>query len=86
MITMKTSKVKFTTMTRMTLLMLSGNLATKASRNFAKPVSYKDITKAMQKAVQSTEGTKRQYCEVSRNETILKYFANVYHCMRAWSA
>ena len=31
----------------------------KASRNFAKPVSYKDITEAMQKAVQSIEGTKR---------------------------
>ena len=54
------------------LLMLRGHLA-KASRNFAKPVSYKDITEAMQKAVQSIEGTKRQYCEVLRNETILKY-------------
>ena len=31
----------------------------KASRNFAKPVSYKDITEAMQKVVQSNEGTKR---------------------------
>ena len=31
----------------------------KASRNFAKPVSYKDITEAMQKAVQSIEGTKK---------------------------
>ena len=31
----------------------------KASRNFATPVSYKDITEAMQKAVQSIEGTKR---------------------------
>ena len=31
----------------------------KARRNFAKPVSYKDITEAMQKVVQSIEGTKR---------------------------
>ena len=45
----------------------------KASRNFAKPISYKDITEAMQKAVQSIEGTKRQYREVLCNETILKY-------------
>ena len=56
----------------------------KASRNFAKPVSYKDITEAMQKAVQSTEDTKRQYREVLHNETILKYCANVFHCLRAW--
>ena len=56
----------------------------KASRNFAKPVSYKDITEAMQKAVQSTEDTKRQYREVLRNETILKYCTNVFHCLRAW--
>ena len=56
----------------------------KASRNFAKPVSYKDNTKAMQKAVQSIEDTKRQYREVLRNETILKYCANVFHCLRAW--
>ena len=35
------------------------NRPSKASRNFAKPVSYKDITEAMQKAVQSIEGTKR---------------------------
>ena len=55
----KTNKLKFTTMTGMMLLMLSSHLA-KASRNFAKPVSYKDITEAMQKAVQSIEGTKRQ--------------------------
>ena len=47
----------------------------KASRNFAKPISYKDITEAMQKAVQSIEGTKRQYREVLCNETttVLKY-------------
>ena len=56
----------------------------KASRNFAKPVSYKDITEVMQKAVQSIEGTKRQYREVLRNEIILKYCANVFHCLRAW--
>ena len=31
----------------------------KASRNFAKPVSYKDITEAMQKTVQSIESAKR---------------------------
>ena len=31
----------------------------KASRDFAKPVSYKDITEAIQKVVQSIEGTKR---------------------------
>ena len=66
----KTNKLKFTTMMRTTLLMLSGYLA-KASRNFAKPVSHKDITEAMQKAVQSIEGTKRQYREVLRNEIIL---------------
>ena len=70
----KTNKLKFTTMTWTTLLMLSGHPA-KASSNFAKPVSYKDITGAMQKAVQSSEGTKRQYCEVLCNETILKYCA-----------
>ena len=56
----------------------------KARRNFPKPVSYKDITEAMQKAVQSTEGTKRQYREVLQNEIILKYCANVFHCLRAW--
>ena len=56
----------------------------KASRNFAKSVSYKDITEAMQKAVQSIEDTKRQYREVLHNETILKYCANVFHCLRAW--
>ena len=50
----------------------------------AKSVSYKDITEAMQKAVQSIEGTKRQYREVLCNETILKYCANVFHCLRAW--
>ena len=33
--------------------------SSKASRNFAKPVSYKDITEAMQKVVQSIEGTRR---------------------------
>ena len=53
---MKTNKLKFTTMMWTMLLMLCGLLA-KASRNFAKPVSYKDITEAMQKAVQSIEGT-----------------------------
>ena len=31
--------------------------SSKASRNFAKSVSYKDITEAMQKAVQSIEVT-----------------------------
>ena len=41
---------------------LSGHL-----RQVAKPISYKDITEAMQKAVQSIEGTKRQYREVLRN-------------------
>ena len=51
MITMKTSKLKLTTMTRTTLLMLSSRLTSKASRNFAKPVSHKDITEAIQKAV-----------------------------------
>ena len=56
----------------------------KESRNFAKPVSYKDITEAMQKAVQFIEGTKRQYREVLQNEIILKYCANVFHCLRAW--
>ena len=77
----KTNKLKSTTMTWTTLLMLSGHL-----RNFAKPVSYQDITEAMQKAVQSIEGTKRQYREVLRNEIILnsKYCANVFHCLRAW--
>ena len=75
MITTKTNKLKFTMMTRTTLLMLSGHL-----RNFAKPVSYKDITEAMQKAVQSIEGRKRQNSEVLRNETIMKYCANVFHC------
>ena len=37
----------------------------KASRNYAKPVSYKDITEAMQKAVQSIEaqrGNTMKYC------------------------
>ena len=53
---MKASKLKFTTMTRTTLLMLSGP-ASKASSNFDKPVSYKDITEAMQKAVQFIEDT-----------------------------
>ena len=38
----------------------------------------------MQKAVQSIEDTKRQYCEVLCNETILKYCANVFLCLRAW--
>ena len=56
----KTNKLKFTTMTWTMLLMLSGHLA-KASRDFAEPVSYKDITEAMRKAVQSIEGTTRQY-------------------------
>ena len=63
----------------------------KASWNFAKPISYKDITEAMQKAVQSIEGTKRQYCEVLCNETILKYCACFSlpeslgsKCLRAW--
>ena len=56
----------------------------KVSRNFATPVFYKDITEAIQKAVQSIEGTKRQYREVLRNETIMKYCTNVFHCLRAW--
>ena len=68
---------------RTTLLMLLKR-PSKVSRNSAKPVSYKDITEAMQKAVQSIEGTKRQYCEVLRKETVLKYCANVFHCLRAW--
>ena len=51
MITTKTNKLKFTTMTRTTLLMLSGHLT--------KPISYKDVTEIMQKAVQSIVGTKR---------------------------
>ena len=64
----------------------------KASRNFAKPVSYKDITEAMQKAVQSIEGTKRQYREVLRNEIILEVLRKCFSlpesveskCLRAW--
>ena len=44
----KTNKLKLTTMTRTMLLMLLKR-PSKASRNFAKPVSYKDITEAMQK-------------------------------------
>ena len=56
-------------MTQTTLLMLLKR-PSKASWNFAKPVSYKDITEAMQKAVQSIKGTKRQYREVLCNETI----------------
>ena len=68
----KTNKLKFTTMTRMALL-ANVKRPSKASRNFVKPVSYEDITEAMQKAVQSIEGTKRQYREVLCNETILKY-------------
>ena len=78
---MKTNKLKFT-----------GNddaddavnvkRPSKASRNFAKPVSYKDI--AMRKAAQSIESTKRQYREVLHNETILKYCTNVFRCLRAW--
>ena len=78
----KTNKLKFTTMTRTTLLMLSGHL--RQAGIFAKPVSYKDITEAMQKAVQSIEGTKRQYHEVLCNKIILKYCKNVFHCLRAW--
>ena len=73
----KTNKLKFTTMTRTTLLMLLKR-PSKASRNFAKPVSYEDIIEAMQKAVQSIEGTMRQYREVLCNETILKYCTNVF--------
>ena len=34
----------------------------KASRNFAKPVSYKDITEAIQKAVQSIGDNTVKYC------------------------
>ena len=67
----KTNKLKFTTMTR-TTLPVNVKRPSKASGNFVKPVSYKDITEAMQKAVQSIEGTKRQYREVLRNETVLK--------------
>ena len=79
----KTNKLKFTTMTRR--MLFNVKRPSKASRNFAKPVSYKDITEAMQKAVQSIEGTKRQYHEVLRNETILKYCANVFHCLSVGS-
>ena len=86
----KTNTLKFTTMTQTTLLMLLKR-PSKASRNFAKPVSYKDITEAMQKAVQSIEGTKRQYRELLRNKTILKYCACFLlpesvgsKCLRAW--
>ena len=53
----KTNKLKFT-MTRTTLSVNAKHRPSKASRNFAKPVSYKDITETMQKAVQSIEGTK----------------------------
>ena len=59
-------------------------LPSKGSRNFATPVSYIDIIEAMQKAVQSIEDTRRQYCEVLCNKTILKYYANVFHCLRSW--
>ena len=48
----------------------------KASRNFAKPVSYKDITEAVQKAVQSIEGTER--------DNTVKYCANVFHCLQGF--
>ena len=51
MITMKTSKLKLTTMTWTMLLIVNVKRPSKASRNFAKPVSRKDITEAMQKAV-----------------------------------
>ena len=44
----------------------------KASRSFATPVSYNDITEAMQKGVQSIEDTKTQYREVLRNENLAK--------------
>ena len=47
MITMKTSTLKLTVMTRTMLLMLI-----KASSNFAKPVFLKYITKAMQRLFQ----------------------------------
>ena len=64
MITMKTSKLKFTTMMRTTLLM-PVKRPSKASRNFAKPVSIKIAnTEPMQKTIHSIEGTKRQYREV----------------------
>ena len=55
----------------------------KASRNFAKPVSYKDITEGMQKAVQSIEGTKRQYCEVLRKCFSLPESVGS-KCLRGW--
>ena len=62
----------------------------RASRNFAKPVSYKDITEAMQKAVQSTwfsplkaqRDNTVKHC--ATRQLILKYCANVFHCLRAW--
>ena len=66
----KTNKLKFTTITRRDNA-VNAKRPSKASRNFAKPVSYKDITEAMQKAIQSIEGTKRQYREVLQNEIIL---------------
>ena len=74
----KTNKRKFTTMTRTTQDdAVNVKRPSKANRKCAKPVSYKDITEAMQKAIQSIEGTKRQYCEVL-HKTILKYCARQY--------
>ena len=50
----------------------------KANRNFAKPVSYKDITEAMQKAVQSIDNT-----EVLRKCFSLPESVGS-KCLRAW--
>ena len=92
MITMKTRKLKFTTMTRTTLLM-PVKQPSKASRNFAKPVSYKDNTEPMQRAIHSIEGIKRQYREVlhaqrDNTEVLRKCFSLPESvgskCLRAW--
>ena len=77
----KTNKLKFTTMTRTTLLMLSGHLRQVGILLNLFPIK---ILLKQCKSLFSPLKAQRQYREVLHNETILKYCANVFHCLRAW--
>ena len=80
---MKTSKLKFAMTKRTTLLMLSGHLRQAGILLNLFPI--KIILKQCKRLfipLKAQRDYTVKYC--MRNETILKYCTNVFHCLRAW--
>ena len=79
----KTNKLKFTTMTRMTLLMLSGHLrqAGILLNLFPIKILLKQCKRLFSPLKAQRDNTVK-YC--ATRYLILKYCANVFHCLREW--